>query len=419
MNRPVSLAEKSQKIGILPVISFYITSIIGAGILVVPSIANHITGPSSVFAWILLAFASYPFAITFANISIEFPENSGIFDFLEKGFGRAVSSSLNFLFLISHFIGNPVIGIAAARYLLRTIGSNNDSLLYPIAFGFMCLSISFNALGIKLSSIIQTALLSLLVLSLFFVIGSAVPHARIQVPSAYFPNGFSAFLEAIVICFFSFIGWENVSMIAGEIDDPKRTFRKAIPIAIFLISVLYLLIAFAVAFVLPGLQDGSNYTLFSDLIRISYGEAGARIGSLVAVLLLFLSLNAWVMGASRSFQIAAKRGIAPRVFSKLDKRNKPLAALFGLTLPYIAVFWFLISQNLDEKPLIKMVNCNVLIIFVFVFLTAFLRLDQFLNRAWSLISFCISTFLVISCGWTTAYSVIIIALSYAWIRFKK
>lgn len=47
---------------------FYVTSLVGTGILYVPGVTAQQAGPASLLAWAVLAAASYPFAKFFAEM---------------------------------------------------------------------------------------------------------------------------------------------------------------------------------------------------------------------------------------------------------------------------------------------------------------------------------------------------------------
>src|SRR4051812_28100564 len=113
--------NSTRSVSVSGLTAYYVTSIVGAGILIVPSLASRIAGPASLLAWCFLTVISYPFAMVFSRISIEFPSNAGIFEFIQSRFGDFTSRTLLLLFMITHFIGNPVIGIASARYLQNVI----------------------------------------------------------------------------------------------------------------------------------------------------------------------------------------------------------------------------------------------------------------------------------------------------------
>lgn len=56
----------------------YVSSLVGAGVLVVPGIAVSTAGPASLVAWLVLSVASLPIAVTFARFSARHPSAGGV-----------------------------------------------------------------------------------------------------------------------------------------------------------------------------------------------------------------------------------------------------------------------------------------------------------------------------------------------------
>ena len=118
-------------------------------------------------------------------------------------------------------IGNPVMGLISARYALATFHLN-ETLLFPLAAGFMYLSIAFNMLGLRSSARIQTILVSASMLVLISLAVFSLGSADSLLPEMV-PLHVSGLFVAIGICFFAFLGWENVATIAPDVKHPGRT----------------------------------------------------------------------------------------------------------------------------------------------------------------------------------------------------
>ena len=58
----------------------------------------------------------------------------------------------------------------------------------------------------------------------------------------------------------------------------------------------------------PDATDSQQITAFSTLLQIASGHALSQVGDMVAVALLVLSMNAWVLGTSRVVYSQARTG---------------------------------------------------------------------------------------------------------------
>jgi hypothetical protein len=98
-------------------VAIYVSSVLGAGILVTPGLAARTAGAGSLFAWAFLALASYPFAFTFSTLSARRPESGGIYSFAKEAFGHGVATMTAWLFVAWVVLGAPAITLAAGTYL--------------------------------------------------------------------------------------------------------------------------------------------------------------------------------------------------------------------------------------------------------------------------------------------------------------
>ena len=73
----------TRKLGVLQLVVFYFTTVVGVGIFIVPLVAARIAGPASILSWLLAISLAYPFAIIFAHISQKYQVSGSIQRFIE------------------------------------------------------------------------------------------------------------------------------------------------------------------------------------------------------------------------------------------------------------------------------------------------------------------------------------------------
>ena len=325
--------QLERTLGVPGLTVHYITSVIGTGVLILPGHAAHSAGPLSLAAWALLVAYSYPFALVFARLSVHHPTSQGISGVVQLAFGSRWSRLTSLYLMLTLVVTNPVLGLAAARYLL--------SMWYPaptnlqvgaVGFGFLTLSVLFNLLGLRASARVQAAVLGALIVFLVLVMAVALPQAQTARLRPFAPHGWTALGPALIICFFGFIGWENAAPVAEEVINPRRTFPRAILRGVATVGFLYLSMALTVVLVLPrDTTDSQQITAFSTLLQIASGHGLSQVGDMVAVVLLVLSMNAWVLGTSRVVYSQARTGLLPRRLARVSGRgNAPRAALLAL-----------------------------------------------------------------------------------------
>lgn len=331
----------------------YVGSVLGSGILVMPAIAANIAGPASLVAWILLSLLSYPIGYTFGALAASYPDAGGLSAFVKRGFGWTIGTVAGWLFVFSFFVGAPIVAIIASSYILTAL-SLSSSLLYPVAFLFMALTILVNTLGIRMGSRTEFVVLGTVVVLLFTAVALTLPHVRLINMTPFAPKGWFAVGVVAVIMFWSFQGYENVPHMAEEFKNPGRDFQLSIAISAAITSLLYVLTSYATI----GTAIYVNRSLYAPIALMfsqSLGSSAVAITLFLALTTCFGTMNAYSIGVSRLvYALARDRGM-PSVLSRLNKHAAPARALLILfagaaaTLTLIA----LLGAQLDQLFLVS------------------------------------------------------------------
>ena len=128
----------------------------------------------------------------------------------------------------------------------------------------------------------------------------------------------------------SFIGWEAVSHLAGELRDPARQLPRAIFAALGVVVVLYLGLAVATVGVL-GTAAPSRVPL-ADLMAAGLGAPGRTATAALAVLLTMGAMNAYVAAAVKLAGALASEGSAPKALAHPGRALATIAAAGAVLL---------------------------------------------------------------------------------------
>ncbi|GAA2466307.1 APC family permease [Streptomyces macrosporus] len=347
-------------IGTRGLVAFYVTSLIGAGVLGVPSVTASVAGPASVLAWLALAVASYPIAVMFAEMSARHVDCSGISALIRSGLGGRAGDTANVLLVLVYVVGNPVMGVISARYFCHLVGADETWVMY-VAIGFMALSVAFNRMGIVMGARVQQAALVVLLLCLAGAVVLAAPAMSAEPFTPFAPHGWAAVGTAAVIAFFSFLGWENVSAVAEEVRDPARSFRRAIRVAVPVVGLVY--VAVAAAYLAVPRPAGTM--VLSALLEPGLSRTSVVVGDLVALTIVVVATNAWVLGASRLTLAAARQGLLPSALARVAPRTgAPDRALFALAVGYTAVLAAMGLSGLGEDRIVVLTSAVFLLLYI-------------------------------------------------------
>ena len=139
-------------------------------------------------------------------------------------------------------------------------------------------------------------------------------------------------LGGLLICMWNYMGWDNASTIATEVERPQRTYPRAMLAAVVIVCLTYVL-PFAAMWI-TGLPASAWETgAWADIAQLMGGPA-LRIALVAGGMMSgFGMFNALVMSYSRLPLAMAQDGMLPKVFGKLHPKSRaPWVAIIALAL---------------------------------------------------------------------------------------
>lgn len=345
---PISLVETDHRknlkkaIKLRHAVALYVSSVLGSGVLVLPGLAAQLAGPASLIAWLILSVASYPFAYTFASLSSRNPQSGGVYAFAKETFGLNVAVVTGWLFAFWFITGAPAATLIAASYLAYAFPMGRLG-IFAAAGGILGSAFLINYRGIVFSNKIQLAvvvsIVALLVAAVVLSIGSVKPGNF----SPFFAKGFLPIGTAAALIFWSYLGYENVSNVAEEFENPKRDFQRSIILSVVLIGGLYVAVA-AITVGTLAYEAGGSVAPFAVIFSNVLGSHGAVGTALLALVIIFATANVYTTGMSRVVLAVARDGGLPKSLDYIDPRSgaptRSLSMLSGLALCMLTVYYF-------------------------------------------------------------------------------
>jgi amino acid transporter len=158
-----------------------------------------------------------------------------------------------------------------------------------------------------------------------------------------FHNGFKGLCSVFVTAAFAFAGTELVGLAAAETANPRKSLPTAIKQVFWRISLFYILSLTLVGLLVPyndkRLLTGGSANAAASPFVISIQNAGIEVlPSLMNLVILIAVLsvgNSSIFGSSRTIAALADQGQAPKIFSYIDRKGRPMVAIafascFGL-----------------------------------------------------------------------------------------
>ena len=161
----------------------------------------------------------------------------------------------------------------------------------------------------------------------FVLIGGALWRGVHTVPATLAPPGGHADLAAgMLVALWNYMGWDNASTIAGEVEEPQRTYPRVMVIAALMTMATYLVPVAAVWFagVAP---DQFSTGAWVDAAQQLVGYPLALALTLVASLDSLGNFNSLTLSYTRLPFALACDGLLPRVLTRKLRNDVPWVSL--------------------------------------------------------------------------------------------
>jgi amino acid efflux transporter len=336
-------------------VALYVSSVLGSGILVIPGLAAKVAGPSSLLAWLALAVLSYPFAYTFASLSVRRPESGGVYSFAKESLGGHTANAVGWLFASWYISGAPAATLVGASYLAYALPLDRTE-VFVSAAAMIIISFVINYLGISLSGKVQLGVTVSIVALLLITVVASAPSVRAENFQPFLTGGVGSVGVAAALIIWSYFGYENVSNVAEEFRDPGKDFHRSVLVSVALSSFLYV----AVAFVIIGTKAyvaGGSVAPFAAILSGLFGGSVGLGTALLAVFIIFGNLNAYTTGISRVVYAVSKDGGLPSLLSSVhQKYRSPNRSLFFICSGSLIVLFLYYLNGMDIETALLLTN---------------------------------------------------------------
>ncbi|MFI9009177.1 amino acid permease [Actinosynnema sp. NPDC053489] len=289
--------------------AMYVGAVLGTGVIALPALAADVAGPASLLAWLALVVLSAPLAATFAALGARHPDAGGVATYARLAFGERLSAVVGWCFYFAVPPGTTAAALFAGAYVEQAVGGGQWTVVLTALVLLSSMALT-NWVGLRASGAVQFVLAGLLVLLVLGSVLLAVPHVDLGNLTPFAPHGWVAVASAAGMLVWSFAGWEAITHLAQEFKRPERDLPRATGIAVAIVGLLYLSVAFAIISVLgPAAADGE--APLGQLIARTVGGDVKVVAAVAAVLLTVGSINAYMASASKLSAALARDGAFP------------------------------------------------------------------------------------------------------------
>jgi len=280
---------------------------------------------------------SLPTAFMIGELSSALPFEGGYYAWVRRAMGNFWGFQEAWLSLAASIFDMAIYPTLFVAYLTRVFpwfAVNHRGVMVGLAVVVVCSLL--NIAGVKVVS--TTSLWLFFALSspfLLIVLVSPLKYGAlfhaVTAPTTSKVN----LIGGLLICMWNYMGWDNASTIATEVDGPQQTYPRAMLAAVVIVGLSYIIPVAAVW--MTGLPAGAWETgSWADIAGLVGGPV-LRIALVVGGMFsAFGMFNALVMSYSRLPLAMALDGMLPKAFGSLNRRRAPWVAIIALATGWAA-----------------------------------------------------------------------------------
>lgn len=304
----------------------------------------------SIIAMLIGGVMVFFVGLTYAELTSAMPQCGGEHVFSYRAMGSTGSFVCTWMIILGYVATSAFEATALPTVITYLFPQFNQVYLYSIAgkdiylttillgVGVAVLITFINIKGAKTAAILQTVLTAIIaVAGILLVVGSAINGEASNITGQMWESGagntFGSVFKVACMTPFLFIGFDVIPQAAEEINVPYKKIGKIMLLSIFLAVAWYLLIIFAVCYIMPQSAIAAEMSSQNGLVSAKAIEIAFRSPLMGKVLIIgglcgiITSWNSFLMGGSRALYSMGESLMIPKMFGKLGKNKTPEAAI--------------------------------------------------------------------------------------------
>ncbi len=383
----------ARTMGLFPLTMIGVGATIGTGIFFTMVEAVPKAGPAVVLSFLIAALTAGLTALCYAELSFRIPASGSSYSFAYATLGEFAAFIMAACLLLEYGLAASATAIGWSSYLNNFLGNAFDWQipemlrtpmfvstpagveihpgqfnLPPVLLVLMCCILLVRGTKESATTNAIMVLIKLAILLFFVVIAFTGFDAANFTPffntdTSKGMNGMAGVAAGAGLVFFSFIGLDTVATAGEEVKDPTRNVPIGILAALGVVTVFYMLVAFAAVGAQPAhMFEGQEAGLSVILQNVTGSAWPALVLSAGAVISVFSVTLVTIYGQTRILYAISRDGLIPATFQRVNPRT--LAPVSNTVIVSIVVA--LVAALVDSSFLWDMVSMGTLTAFIVV-----------------------------------------------------
>jgi putrescine importer len=335
-------------------------------------------GHGHVVTTLLIAMVAMLFtAFSYGRMARAYPSAGSAFTYVGQEINPAVGYITGWSMVMDYML-NPMICIIWCSQQAHVFASGVPYAAWAVFFGAVFTAL--NIQGIKTSARVNTLLAAGMgaVVAVFFMAAARYVFSTPHQGAAFFTRPFydpklweiKAVLGATSVAVLSYIGFDGISTLSEEAENPRRNILLATVLTCFVIGILSALEVYAAQLIWPASEPFPNTdTAFTYVAGRAWAPLFAVVGFTLLVANFGSGMGAQIGAARLLYGMGRSKALPQSFFGMVDpKRHVPRNNVIFVGAIALAGA-FVISYGLGAE----MLNFGALIAFMGVNMAAFIR----------------------------------------------
>ena len=342
MGQPTeNTAHLSQSITLIGAISLVVGGVIGAGIYVLVGTIAAKSGNALWLAFVIAMLTSLIGVLPLIQLAAALPRAGGGYTYASRMLGPFVGMVVSYWVLLGGCASTALVALTLSKSLAPVLPFVLDDHI----FGLIIFLIFFGIyqFGVSLAMSLQVIMAGQLIVALLIYVVAGLLHTT-PVVGWTPPLGVGPFIEAVVLCYTTCMGFQVVAELGEEIQNARRNIPLALFIGGAIVAAIYIGIGFV--FISTLGHDPEGYKALAvpltDSSRLFLPSWSIWFIALGAVTAGLTSLNAGAIALPRELFAQARDGMVPHWFGNVSPRtHTPQHAVnaFSLLVAILLLSW--------------------------------------------------------------------------------
>jgi amino acid transporter len=339
--------QNLRRIGLAPFVAVLFAYCAGGPFELESMISTSGPGLGLTFLLVVPLLFSVPIALATAEMTTLMPVEGGFYRWSRAALGDFWGFQCGWWNWTGTFLMSASYGVGMADYLEFWVPMHSRVEHWVVAFIFLVIVACLNVLGVHLVSKLTLILLFLMSIPVAVFVVQGFHHARFNPFHPFFPTDRpwqGAFGVGLAIALWSYAGYEQLSTVIEEVENPSRNFPIGLAIVVPMAIGIYVVTMAAGLAALGNWKEWETGYLVTAARLIGGNTLGTAI-FVAAVICLFVLLDSTMLSVTRIPLAMAEDGYLHPALAKVSPRfGTPVRSIILSTLFCSALAVFTVPQ---------------------------------------------------------------------------